>query len=186
MMLKTSKSINNPYKLSHKDQSFKSSKSLSKCCKKSSFSNENFSQNFVVDTKDNETCVSFDYKTKVTEVENMVKAIVRFLNDKVFTKKKLSELVLDFIQDKNRTWIFLDCKGYSLKKRRKTIIDKLTKMKTRSLTPMTSHIKILISHENPNKKSSKFLNYSTHNSPNVTKIEKPNQPVNYKTEKINN
>ncbi|CAG9319261.1 unnamed protein product [Blepharisma stoltei] len=66
---------------------------------------------FIVTTKDSDSCYAIETLVKIPEIENMVNQVVQFLNTEVF-KNTLQAIVLDFLQDRNNNWFLLDCKEY--------------------------------------------------------------------------
>ncbi|CAG9312013.1 unnamed protein product [Blepharisma stoltei] len=130
-ILKTTKSVNNPFKLNSnlKFPRFESSPSNSKASlNQSDFSNikKNLiwsdvekiievdrTKNFLVNSKVPENCISLETKGKFDEIDKMTFNVVNFLNEHVFKDFKISAIVLDFIQDKSRKWILLKCRECS-------------------------------------------------------------------------
>lgn len=127
LILQTSRSINNPFKVISSLQNLKRPDFENK--------NENFTK---VSSKRKSLPVSdFDYnkknKVNITDeyfvienfeknlaIENKTKEMVKFLNQVVFHGAELDEIILDFIQDENMMWLFVDCGGYSLKNKPKS------------------------------------------------------------------
>ncbi|CAG9319262.1 unnamed protein product [Blepharisma stoltei] len=122
MMLKTTKSLNNPYRI----------KAVQKPIKKSSLSfstkitgnlmgtrSETFIQSeksvktYFVNTNTSEDFFVIENKPKIQEIDDMVDQIVSFLNHYFCKEEKLKGLILDFIQSKDRKWVFLSCKEYT-------------------------------------------------------------------------
>lgn len=142
MMLPTSQSINNPFRIRNKTPVMKSrtitqsntdlskltlaneDKNIKKVFSLSTIINETddiiqrsqwisnetikllkveFNKEFIVSTKDNESCYAIESFVKISDIEEMVTQIVNFLNCFIFKQKSLRALVLDFIKDKNNT-----------------------------------------------------------------------------------
>jgi len=129
LISKTSKSINNPF----------NTNPLSKTAKKKKFSRmsnidtnenrflallespkglDNFPSNEdgsnpIVNTKAPDSFFVIEESTKVIEIESMVQQIIAFLNGNFFKGSELKEIIIDFIQDRRKKWVFLDCREYS-------------------------------------------------------------------------
>ncbi|CAG9319268.1 unnamed protein product [Blepharisma stoltei] len=67
---------------------------------------------FVVNTKEIESCYGIEVNTKIPQIEKMLEEIVNFLSTQVFYQQGVGGIVLDFIQDKNQNWFFLECNEY--------------------------------------------------------------------------
>ncbi|CAG9314357.1 unnamed protein product [Blepharisma stoltei] len=94
---------------------------------------EDHNKEYIVFTKDVESCYAMESYAKIAEIELMVDQIVEFLNWEVFKHHGLKGLVLDFIKDKNNNWFLLECKEHFVdymvpadheKNRRKAVMDK--------------------------------------------------------------
>ncbi|CAG9319275.1 unnamed protein product [Blepharisma stoltei] len=72
------------------------------------------SKEFIVNSKIPDSCFGVENKGRIPEIEAMVSEVISFLNTKVFRDDGIKGIVLDFIQDKNKNWVLIDCKEYSL------------------------------------------------------------------------
>ncbi|CAG9334564.1 unnamed protein product [Blepharisma stoltei] len=139
MMLPSSQSVNNPYKVAKtpiknknlKNASFselpKQDLGINRAASPGIFSRETKQcslteelskiigegtyKEFIVTTKDSESCYAIESLVKIPEIENMVNQIVQFLNNEIF-QNSLKAIVLDFLQNRNNNWFLLDCKEY--------------------------------------------------------------------------
>mmetsp|Transcript_29161 Transcript_29161/g.28888 ORF Transcript_29161/g.28888 Transcript_29161/m.28888 type:complete len:504 (-) Transcript_29161:44-1555(-) len=162
LMLATSQSINNPYKVGnksplpnkvnseydipeiHKEEEKialrKSSTILFKGydleprtpkANKDTSTNTDGQKEYLVLTKDIDSCYASEGGPKISDLENMVEQIVDFLNLHVFKKHGLKGVVLDFVKDKNNVWYLLECKEFNVDFMIPIEIERRKKSKTR-------------------------------------------------------
>ncbi|CAG9319271.1 unnamed protein product [Blepharisma stoltei] len=144
LIFPTSKSINNPFKLSKRVERDKSH-SFTLDIEKSSTLDSSFHTNvdgeksssdidytdhwispqtisllkdelnkeFIVSTKNTESCCAIETFIKIDDIEAMVDQIINFLNTLVFRQYNIKGIVLDFMQDKTNSWVLLNCKEYT-------------------------------------------------------------------------
>ncbi|CAG9334563.1 unnamed protein product [Blepharisma stoltei] len=134
---KTSKSINNPYKIKIQKKSNKSKNLAHTFCNFSGNSivkasrslisrsfmeladqeNENIInesaepkgfESFLVQTKNTNSCFAVQSKIKIQEIDTMANQLVSFFNNSVFKGRIIKGVVLDFVQNVDKKWIFLD------------------------------------------------------------------------------
>ncbi|CAG9327063.1 unnamed protein product [Blepharisma stoltei] len=96
-------------------------------------SQEDHNKEFIVFTKDVDSCYAIENYSRIAEIELMVDQIVEFLNLEVLKHHGLKGVVLDFVKDKHNNWFLLDCKEHFVdymipidfeKSKRKTVIEK--------------------------------------------------------------
>ncbi|CAG9332837.1 unnamed protein product [Blepharisma stoltei] len=93
--------------------------------------NSRDNKEYLVMTKDADSCYASETCSKIPEIENMVDQIVEFLNLHVFKKNGLKGIVLDFVKDKNNVWYLLECKEFNVDFVVPLEIEKNRKHKTR-------------------------------------------------------
>ncbi|CAG9319269.1 unnamed protein product [Blepharisma stoltei] len=133
MISKTSKSINNPFKvtlaqdkLKHKrTESLMSQNSIlnpafydKNLCEISTvMSLPNNTNSNIVNPRELDTITVIEDTVKVADIENMVNRITKFLCDNAYRNGELGEMLLDFTCDKDKKWVFLDSKEIVLQQK---------------------------------------------------------------------
>ncbi|CAG9332838.1 unnamed protein product [Blepharisma stoltei] len=78
----------------------------------SEFNAKERNKDYLVLTKDIESCYASESYMKIFEIEYMVEQLIEFLNSEAFKYRAIKGIVLDFIKDKSNNWFLLDCKDY--------------------------------------------------------------------------
>ncbi|CAG9334569.1 unnamed protein product [Blepharisma stoltei] len=86
---------------------------------------------FLVNTKEPDSCYAIENNTKITPIEKMTDEIVNFLNTYLFCQQALGGIVLDFIQDQSKNWFLLDCKEYFIDYKLPIEVNVIRKQKTK-------------------------------------------------------
>ncbi|CAG9334722.1 unnamed protein product [Blepharisma stoltei] len=122
MIHRTSRSINNPYKVNVTTRkSFDDKKKLDRAAtlqsreKPAPDPQENLgSQNeLIVNTRAPENLLVVEDPIKENDLEPLVDEIIDFLNINIYKDQKLIGIVLDFIRNQDEQWFLLDCKEIS-------------------------------------------------------------------------
>ncbi|CAG9334573.1 unnamed protein product [Blepharisma stoltei] len=128
MMFRTSKSINNPFKVNSLSKSnlkerpkVASSEIIidepqlpKKSRSEDSSAEIHKKKKQIININDPEGFVVVESKNKVPEIELMINEIVYFLNAHVFKEEELKGAIFEFLNDKENKWVFLNCKEISL------------------------------------------------------------------------
>ncbi|CAG9319270.1 unnamed protein product [Blepharisma stoltei] len=132
LMSKTSKSINNPFTVNTLSKPFKKARQryssmipidgndnkllgiVESPQNYETFPSSESGVTPIVNTKIADSYFVIENNIRVIEIESMVQQIVSFLNGSIFKGVELKEIILDFIQDRKKRWVFLGCQEYSL------------------------------------------------------------------------
>ncbi|CAG9334578.1 unnamed protein product [Blepharisma stoltei] len=98
------------------------------------FSDNFISNEFIVNSQKPKSCIGAEIKGKFPELEKMVSEITNFLNVKVFKDDGIKGLVLDFIQDKDKNWVLIDCKECAFTNKLGLELNKIGDRKSSSLS----------------------------------------------------
>ncbi|CAG9334579.1 unnamed protein product [Blepharisma stoltei] len=120
-LLKTSSSINNPFKLnlSFDDKKIPKKRSQEFLRKNDTFDTKRITDNspspdyneqHIISTKMIGKCWVMEKRGPIEEVDGMLKQVKNFLSSYIFKENTIKGIVMDFIQDKQKNWIFLDVK----------------------------------------------------------------------------
>jgi len=122
MILKTSRSMNNPYKVnltSRKSLNEKAKidraatlKSREKPAPDPQEPSEKPNE-LIVNTRAPESLIVVEDPIKENDLEPLVNELIDFLNINIYRDQKLIGIVLDFIRDQDENWFLLDCKEIS-------------------------------------------------------------------------
>ncbi|CAG9334562.1 unnamed protein product [Blepharisma stoltei] len=170
LMLKTSQSINNPFtskkierspivKVRNKTPLLRNSldpepnrlslsasdEAISNGIKQNIFwtsSNEpkNF-EAFTVQTKNENSCFAIQSKINIPEIEKMTNQLVSFLNNSEFKGKPIKGLVVDFMQNQDKNWIFLDIQEWTTIEKNELKVDENKWAKRRYSVESLNNIK---------------------------------------------
>ncbi|CAG9334568.1 unnamed protein product [Blepharisma stoltei] len=121
MILQTSKSINNPYKMipisaSPDKRRYKPIEVKTLPIKENlkNLINKETSQDFIINTKDCDNLFVVENFIKHPEVDAMMSEIVAFLNENLFREESVKGVIADFIRDNDKKWIMIDCKEVTI------------------------------------------------------------------------
>ncbi|CAG9319272.1 unnamed protein product [Blepharisma stoltei] len=124
MILKTSRSINNPYKVSRFSRTMRREKTRSDKMITAKNKDEKHIEvrdfqlqdqnNMIVDPKKTDNILVLEDSIKGAELDPIVDQIVAFLNSNVYKEEEINGIVLDFVLCKMQKWVLLDCKEISV------------------------------------------------------------------------
>ncbi|CAG9314798.1 unnamed protein product [Blepharisma stoltei] len=84
------------------------------------------SEEFFVLTRNTESCYACKSSTRINEIEFMVDQIVDFLNSQAFQRNELKGIVIDFLKDKNNSWVLLDSREHCTDQNNEKLKEKKT------------------------------------------------------------
>ncbi|CAG9334723.1 unnamed protein product [Blepharisma stoltei] len=124
MILKTSRSVNNPFKVNMTARASISEKpklERTLSMKNQEFRNPDSQHGLIVNTKAPDSILVVEDPIKAGDLDPIVAEIVDFLNINIYKNQELKGIVLDFIHDKDYKWYLLDCKEISTHNRSPSI-----------------------------------------------------------------
>ncbi|CAG9334688.1 unnamed protein product [Blepharisma stoltei] len=127
MILKTSRSVNNPFKVNltgrasvNEKPKFERTMTMKNKDNRNADTKEHH-HGLIVNTRAAESILVVDDPIKAGGLDPIVAEIIDFLNINIYKNQELKGIVLDFVHDKDNRWVLLDCKEISTHNRSPSI-----------------------------------------------------------------
>ncbi|CAG9319273.1 unnamed protein product [Blepharisma stoltei] len=168
LILKTSMSINNPYKINAASKSsLKERPKLTNSFSEANMDDPSFmirktrsddpsifafkakqNQKYILNKNNPESFIVVENKNKIPEIEAMISEIIDFLNAYIFKEEDLKGAIFEFVYDRDSKWVFLNCKEISLNSKLPPEVDNLKRYEANTQKRRSKSFVMLKSYEN--------------------------------------